>query len=188
MFSRFVAAALVVAAALAMVPFKADAQGAGAVVTPVFVVLDVGTIRREAASVKSIREQIISFQNTLQGEIQKEQEALRSAQQELAKKQSLLAPEAFAEERRKFEEEVVRVQQLVQNRRRQLEESQNKAMVMVERTLNEIVAEMASKNGYAAVLRRSQVVIVDTSLDITAAVLEALDAKLPTVQVDPPTK
>lgn len=185
MFLRLIA--LVFVLALVGLPSApANAQGAGTSVAPVFVVLDVGAIRREASSVKSIREQIISYQNGLQAEIQKEQEALRSAQQELAKKQTLLAPEAFAEERRKFEKNVVGVQQLVQDRRRGLEESQNKAMLLVEKTLNDIVAEMATKNGYALVLRRSQVVIVDSSLDITEAVLKELNAKLPSVKVDAP--
>lgn len=164
------------------------AQGAGAVVTPTIVVLDIGAIRRDAASVKSIREQIVNFQGNLQGDIQKEQEALSTAQQSLAKKQTLLTPEAFAEERQKFEQRVVGVQQMVQTRRQNLEGSQGKAMLQVERALNEIVANMSSKNGYSVVLRRSQVVIVDTALDITTAVLEELNAKLPTVTVEPPAK
>lgn len=164
------------------------AQGAGAVVSPTIVVLDIGAIRRDAASVKSIRDQIVGFQGSLQGDIQKEQEALSTAQQDLAKKQALLSPEAFAEERQKFEQRVVGVQQMVQNRRRNLEASQGKAMLQVERSLNEIVANMAANNGYSIVLRRSQVVIVDTSLDITAAVLQELNDKLPTVTVEPPAK
>ena len=124
----------------------------------------------------------------MQGEIQKEQEALRAAQQDLAKKQTLLAPEAFADERQKFERRVAGVQQMVQERRRGLEESQTKAMIQVEKALNEIVANMAAKNGYSIVLRRAQVVIVDTALDITKKVLTELDTKLPTVKVDSPTK
>lgn len=163
-----------------------QAQSAAPIAGPVIAVLDVGTIRREAASVKSIREQIINYQNTLQSEIQKEQEALRTAQQELAKKQSLLAPEAFAEERRKFEQRVVGVQQLVQERRRGLEETQNKAMLQVERMLNQIVVSEAEKNGYDMIVRLTQVVFVKKQLDITADVLKELDTKLPTVQVELP--
>ena len=164
------------------------AQGAGSVVTPTIVVLDIGAIRRDAASVKSIRDQIVKFQSALQGDIQKEQEALSKAQQDLAKKQALLSPEAFADERQKFEQRVVGVQQMVQNRRRNLEASQSKAMLQVERSLNEIVANMAAKNGYSVVLRRTQVVIVDTALDITDTILKELNVKLPTVNVEPPAK
>ncbi len=188
MFARSLLALCVLTGIAVFASPPSYAQGAGAAVAPTITVLDIGQIRRDAASVKSIREQIVTYQNNFQGEIQKEQEQLRLAQQELAKKQSLLAPEAFADERRKFEQKVVGVQQLVQEKRRALDEAQQNAMLMVEKTLNEIVAAMASKNGYAVVLRRSQVVIVDSSLDITASVLTALDQKLPTVKVALPAK
>lgn len=184
---RIVAFSLVLAVLGSMAPFEpAKAQTAEAVSAPFMAVLDIGKIRREAASVKSIREQIINHQNKIQGEIQKEQEALRAAQQELAKKQTLLAPEAFAEERRKFEERVVGVQQMVQERRRALETSQSKAMNAVESTLNEIVASVAEKKNFDVILRLSQVVYVRTMLDITGDVLSQLDQKLPTIQVDLP--
>ncbi len=185
MISRFLIAVLALFA-FTSAPEHAAAQAAGTAVVPTVVVLDVAAIRREAASMKSIREQILEYQSALQSDIQSEQEQLRTAQQELAKKQSLLAPEAFAEERRKFEESVVGVQQMVQQRRRGLEESQAKAMREVEGTLNEVVAGLAAQNGYAVVLRRSQVVIVDTALDITPSVLTELDRRLPSVQVDTP--
>lgn len=167
---------------------QSQAQPGERLVTPIIVVLDVGLIRREASSVKSIREQIVKFQNELQEEIQKEQEALRTAQTELAKKQTLLAPEAFAEERRKFEKRVVGVQQLVQTRRRALEDSQNAAMVKVEETLNGIVIEFARTRGYAMVVRRAQVVLVDDALNITRDVLSELNARMPTVKVEAPKK
>ncbi len=178
--------AIAILSVVSVSPLAVQAQTAGTAVLPTVTVLDVTAIRRDAASMKSIREQIIKYQNELQSEIQKEQEQLRTAQQELAKKQSLLAPEAFAAERRKFEESVVGVQQLVQQRRRSLEESQAKAMQQVEIALNEVVATLAQQNGYAVVLRRSQVVIVDSALDITATVMTELDQRLPTVSVDAP--
>lgn len=189
MFKRLTLAVLTIAClGLPMQPSTVLAQGQERLVVPVMVVLDVGAIRRQAASVTSIREQIVKFQNELQTEIQKEQEALRTAQTELAKKKTLLAPEAFAEERRTFEQRVVGVQQLVQSRRRALEESQNKAMLQVEESLNKIVIDMARTKGYAIVLRRAQVVLVDDALNITAQVLEELNAKLPTVKVEAPKK
>ncbi len=71
------------------------AQGAGAVVTPTIVVLDIGAIRRDAASVKSIRDQIVTFQEALQGDIQKEQEALSAAQQDLCEKTNTIVARSF---------------------------------------------------------------------------------------------
>jgi Skp family chaperone for outer membrane proteins len=59
-------------------------------------------------------------------------------------------------------------------------------MLQVERSLNEIVASMAEKNGYDVILRLSQVVFVKTNLDITGEVLKELNKKLPTVKVEIP--
>ncbi len=165
---------------------QVQAQAAGAQSGPVMALLDIGAIRRDAASVKAIREQIINHQNKIQGEIQKEQEALRTAQQELAKKQNLLAPEAFAEERRKFEQRVVGMQQMVQQRRRAIEEAQNTAMQSVENTLNQVVTEVAQRKDIDVVFRLSQVVYVKTKFDITGEVLKELDQKMPTIKVDIP--
>jgi len=186
--STFAVAIALIALTSSGASAQSQAQPRERLVTPIIVVLDVGLIRREASSVKAIREQIVKFQNDLQEEIQKEQEALRTAQTELSKKQTLLAPEAFADECRKFEKRVVGVQQLVQSRRRALEESQNNAMLKVEETLNAIVIEFARTKGYAMVVRRAQVVLVDDALNITADVLKELNARMPTVKVEAPKK
>jgi len=185
-FFAFSIAVLISMAALS--PGNVSAQTAADVPGPYFMVLDIGKIRRDAASVKSIRDQIINYQNKLQGEIQKEQNAVRAAQQELAKKQALLAPEAFADERRKFEQRVVSVQQMVQNQRQSLEQAQTSAMLQVERALNEIVARIAEKNDYDIIVRLSQVVYVKKTLNITEEVLKQLDETLPTVDVALPAK
>ena len=59
-------------------------------------------------------------------------------------------------------------------------------MLQVEKALNEIVASVAEKNGYDVIMRLSQIVYVKRNLDITGIVLQELDTKLPTVQVDLP--
>lgn len=187
MFLRYLALSAVVIALLMPVG-SARAQGAGIVVAPTIMVLDINRLQRDAAAVKSVRDQVNKFKLDLQNDAQKQQESFRTSQQDLVKKQTLLAPEAFADERRKFEQRFTDVQGALQERRRSIAENEQNAMLEVQKVLTEVVANMASKNGYAMVIRRSQVVIADTALDITDAVLTELDKKLPTVAVAPPTK
>lgn len=187
MFLRYLAL-LAVVLTLLLPAENARAQGAGAVVAPTIMVLDINRLQRDAAAVKSVRDQINKFKIDLQNDAQKQQETFRTAQQELVKKQTLLAPEAFADERRKFEQRFTDVQGALQERRRVIAENEQNAMLEVQKVLTEIVADMATKNGYAMVIRRTQVVIADNALDITDAVLAALDKKLPTIAVAPPTK
>jgi len=151
-------------------------------------VLDLDAIRRDALAVKDIRAQIVEFQKSFRTDIQKEEEALRAANQELAKKRSILAPEAFAEERRKFEQKVVAVQRLVQERKRGLDKAQSDAMLNVEVLLNKIIGEIATSRKLGLVLRRQQTILASRSLEITGDVLKQLNQRLPKVKVKKPEK
>ncbi len=151
-------------------------------------IIDLTVIRSNAIVVKDVHAQIGGFQKTFRADVQKEEEALRVANQELAKKRSILAPEAFAEERRKFEQKVVAVQRSVQERKRILDKSQADAMVKIETMLNTIIKEIAETNNLNLVLRREQTILSSRAMEITGQVLEQLNARLPKVKVEKPGK
>ena len=151
-------------------------------------VLDVQAILRDAKAVKSIREQITKFGSKFEDEIEKERAEIRKANQELARQRTILAPEAFAEKRRKFEKRVVEVQRLVQKRQRELDKSRNQAMGTVNEAYMEIVSNVANENSLAVIVRKTQTAFSVKSLDITSEILTRLDKKLPTVKVAEPGK
>ncbi len=151
------------------------------------IVMSIEDIRRNSVAVKNIRKQIAGFRKEFQTDIQKEESALRSANQELAKKRTILSPEAFAKERRQFEQRVIGVQKLVQKRKRQLDQAQVEAMVKVEGQMNQIVASIAQSRNASLVLRRAQTVLVARGLDVTAEVLERLNKELVDVPVKKPS-
>ena len=120
------------------------------------------------------------------GLIEKEEKELREANQEMAKKRTILTPEAFSQERKKFEQRVVAVQRLVQQRKQELRKVQEEAMIKVEIKINEIIATMATKQNIDLVLKRSQTIMVDRSLEITKDVLEQLDKAMPKLRITKP--
>lgn len=146
-------------------------------------VLDVRSIFRDAKAVKRIREQVTKFGASFEKEIQKERDAVRTENQELARQRTILAPEAFAEKRRKFEQRVVEVQRLVQKRQRELDTSRNEAMSKVNSSYAEIVSKIAQERNLALILKKAQTAFSVKTLDITQEVLSRLDKKLPTVKV-----
>ena len=151
-------------------------------------ILDLDAIRRQSVAVNDIRTQINNYRKGFQADIQKEEDALRTANQELAKKRTILSPEAFAKERRQFEQKVVEVQKLVQRRKFDLDQAQAQAMVVVEKKLNGIIANVAQARGVSVVLRRNQTILVARSLDITEIVLKQLNDELKKVAVAQPGK
>lgn len=149
-------------------------------------VLDVQKILRDSSAMKNIREQVIKYGSTFEKEIEKERNEIRSTNQELARQRTILSPDAFAEKRRLFEEKVVGVQRLVQQRQRELDASRNKAMAEVNKVYTEIVAKLAAERNLAVILRKVQTVFTVSTLDVTQEILSRLNNKLPTVKIDKP--
>lgn len=147
-------------------------------------VVNIEKVLGTASAPKSIREQVQNIQSSFRQEIQAEEEALRQANQELAQKQSLLSPEAFKEERRKFEQKVLNVQKSVQQKNVTLKKAQQEAQQQVKSALRDVVLALSKEHGFTLVLRRSQTVVVADQLDITDLVVTALNKKLPNVTVN----
>jgi outer membrane protein len=100
----------------------------------------------------------------------------------------VLTPEAFAEKRRAFEEDVSEVQRLVQQRRRQLDQVAEVALNEVKTALIEIVTGIAEERGFNLVLPSSEVLFFARKIDLTEEVLAKLDARLPDVVVSHATE
>ena len=151
-------------------------------------VLDVQAILREAAAVKDIRGQITKYGTDFEKEIEKERGDLRKENQELARQRTILAPESFAEKRREFEQQVVKVQRLVQKRQRELDKSRKIAMDTVNKAYIEIVAKLADERNLAMIIRKNQTAYSVGTLDLTKTVLDLLNNKLPKVKIAQPGK
>lgn len=149
-------------------------------------VIDTEVIRRNSRAFKDLRAQIAKYRKAIRADIQKEEEVLRGANEELARKRAILAPETFAEERRQFEERLVQVQRTVQKRKKGLDRVAAEAIKKVEAVLNKIITEVAKEQALGLILRKRQTVLVAAELDITPQVLKRLDTALPSLKVSDP--
>jgi len=184
--ARQLVAALLLALALAGfgAPGEARAQQLPATVAAV---IDYQRVLREAAAARSIREQIEGQRKAYQEEISREEQRLHEADKAFAKQRSVLTPEAFAEKRREFEQEVAEVQRLVQERRRALDDVSAEALNEVKKALIEVVTSIADERGFNLVLPSSEVLFFSRRIDLTEEVLAKLDARLPDVRVSQAT-
>ncbi|HEC90457.1 MAG TPA: OmpH family outer membrane protein, partial [Alphaproteobacteria bacterium] len=140
-------------------------------------IIDVNEIRRKAKVVQNIRDQINKYRKIFQAEIKKEEDKLRKANQELSRQRAILSPEAFAEERRKFEQRLVGVQRKVRERRRSLDRAFSTSMRAVEKRLSIIVTGIAKIKKLSLILRLDQTVLAAQALSITNDALAVLDRK-----------
>lgn len=151
-------------------------------------VIDINMIIRDASAFKAIREQIGNYRKVFQAEIQKEEEALRGANEELTRQRTLLSAEAFAEKRRDFEKRVAGVQRLVQQRKQNLNRAQGAAMEKIQKSLQDVVTAFATEQDISLVVRKDQTILTSKSLLITKVVLDRLNSVMPTIKVEPPVQ
>jgi Skp family chaperone for outer membrane proteins len=152
----------------------------------VVAVVDVQYILQESVASKSIQKQLDAQRQTYQNEISKQEEKLRAAEQELNRERGNLSADAFGQKRREFEHQVADVQRTVQARKRVLDQAFNESMTKVRDTVLQIVTEVAGEQKATLVLAKQQVVLAEKSLDLTFAVLDRVNTKLPTVTVTVP--
>ncbi len=151
-------------------------------------ILDVGRVLRDATAVNGIRTQLTSYMDSYRADTQKEEQSLRSAQDELGRKRTILSAEAFAAERAKLEKRLGDAQAKVQDRRQSLERVHAEAMQKVQDVLANIVTAVGNEKNLTLILRKDQTVFAAPSYDITEEVLRRLNKELPSVKIGNPNK
>lgn len=179
--------ALMLAALMPAAQMTAPAAAQQAV-SPVVAVIDIQAVLRDSAASRAIRSQIEKQWESYKQEITRQENELRAAEKELARQETLLAPEALRERRRSFEQRSGELQRNVQNRKRQLDGAFRKAMNTVQKSLGEVIEEVAKENGIKLVFLRSNLVFAVPDFDITKEIVERLNARLPSVSVQIPDK
>ncbi|HEY9080707.1 OmpH family outer membrane protein [Magnetovibrio sp.] len=151
-------------------------------------ILDTDGVFAESKAMKDIHEQMAKYQAEIQAVIDKEKDAVQKEEEELMRKRNLLAPEVLAEERKKFQDRIVGLQRRVQETNLKLNQVRAEATEKVTDVYRSVVADVVKINQISMVFQKAQVVYADPKLDISAIVLQDLDARLPSVQVANPNK
>lgn len=140
-------------------------------------------IMQESAAAKSANEQLTNKQKAFQTEITKRDEQLQKEDQELKKQRGVLSKEAFEDKSRAFRNKVTEVQKEVQSKKALLDNAYARAVGEIQKTVSQIIADMAKEKGFVVALPTSQILYTDSKLDISKDVLEQLNKKLPKLDV-----
>jgi outer membrane protein len=179
------------AIALAMIGFAAShsvvAAQAKKMPAPAIAVIDMQQVLRESKVGQDINRQLEPYARGLQDELNKGQETFRREEEELRRQQAVLAPDAFAQRSKQFQDRWNEVNRQIQVRRQAFERSQNAASVEVKKQLRTIVDGLAREMGFNLVLEKVTTVYSSESLEITRQVVQRLDQSLPSLQVPAPS-
>ncbi len=167
------------------VPKAAEDQSRKQVMVKV-AILDTDRIRRAAKVYKDIDSQARVFRGELLKAVQKEEDELRKANQDLARQRSILSADAFAEKRREFEKRLIDLQSKVSVRKRKMEIALESAHTKAQGVVNETVRDVANEGKFTLIFNTKQLVIWAKPLEITQIILDRLDERLSSLKLDLP--
>lgn len=148
------------------------------------VVINIQQIMKDSAAAKSARDQITQRQKAFLAENSKKESELQKEDQELGKQRTVLSPDAFEQKLRDFREKVTNAQKEMSDKKRQLDHAYNTAVSEMQKTVVDIVGDLAKEKGFKVAIPTSELLYAESSMDITAEVLDRLNKKLPSMTVD----
>ena len=150
-------------------------------------VVDVGRVTQTTAMTRDIARQIDTRRKQLKAEIQAGEEELRNADQELQRQRVLLAPAAFEEERKKFENRVREMQTKVQQSNEVLGQLREAGERDFQVQMAKALVQIANEQGYNLILRKHNVVMLNAeAFDVTESVIKIIDKAVPSYKIPEP--
>jgi outer membrane protein len=169
---------------LAGSPFQSQAQPASP--AAVVLIVDVQKILEESKAAKTVQTAVDKQRAAYQNDISKQENALRTSDQDLLRQRATMTAEDFEKKRQELDKQAGTLRRDVQTKRQQLDRMFQTSMNKVRTTLLQVIDEIANERKATLVLTKSQVLLAAKEYDITDEALKRLNAKLPTVAVEVP--
>lgn len=171
--------------AVAQTATQAPAQGAAAVSkVPVVVgILDMQTILKQSKAGKSLDAVKAAKSKTMNAEMGKTEQTLRSNRQKLDQARSSMSQADYEAKRAEIDKQFDALRKTVIAKRKELVQIHNAGIEQIFNVLDGVIRDIAGKRGITLIINRSFVVMSEQSWDITKEALAGLDAKLPKVKL-----
>ncbi len=146
-------------------------------------VIDLNYILSESDAAVDAAKQIEDIAKQIEEEIKKTDQDLIDEQNQLIESQQIMAPAAFDEKRKEYENKVqnynVTRQEKLLSIDRIVSESRNEVL----NSLKPILEEISNDMGITVLLEKNSVLLNAENMDITEEALKALNKKLPSIKV-----
>lgn len=147
-------------------------------------VVNMQAIVGESLAAVKVKEFIENKKVEFTTEIQKEEQQLKSMQEELGSQRSILPPDEFAELEGNFRKRVENLQKMVAEKNQLLEDILSKSVQIIQNEAIKIITEIGKQKNLALTLDTSSVVIAANSINISQNVITLLNINLPTLDMD----
>ncbi len=146
-------------------------------------VVDVQKILQDSLAAKNVQKQIDAQRAKFQLETEKEENALREAEQGLAKERDGLSTDVYTEHERQMRNRTLGIERNFEARRKMLDQGFADAKAVLSKTLQDITETVAHEHGATVIMLKQQILWADPTLDVTDEVLSRLNKKLPQINI-----
>jgi len=147
-------------------------------------VVDMQQVRREASVVADVQRQIERRRDSYEVRLRDIERDLQQDQQSLLERRAEMSGEDYAEAVRALEDRLTRAQRQMRNTKANLDRLYNRGMLEIDRVIVSIAEEIAVERGAQLVLPKAAVLLVRNELEVTETVLQRLDRRLSSLDLD----
>lgn len=140
-------------------------------------VVDINGILEQSEATKKIRTIIDEENQKFLASTEEEQLTLRTQEQELDSQKEILDEAEFNRRLKQFQDRVSLLQQKIQRQRREFDLSFQQANEQIRNLLFQIITDIAKENGYTLVMQKQNVILYDSSIDISKEALDRLNER-----------
>lgn len=177
--------AIAITLSLAALTTQATAQQSNQT-RPIIAVLNTQIIERDSLAHKGIRLERDKYVTRFQTEARVLEAELREEEQRLTQQRNVLAPEVFQQQAQAFQEKFGIAQQESRIKLENLNAVVQQAVIQINQEMMGITSQVAQELGFNMVMPQGVILLADPSMDITRPVLEILNERLPSVEMQNP--
>ena len=147
-------------------------------------IMDISKVMSMSVAAKNIEQQIEIYRNEYKNQFSELERQLLDTEKKLAMDSQSLNPEEIRLKKLAFEQELLSSRNLVQEKKRALEQAANIAIEELKEKVYKIVSEIAEEKNLNLVLSKQNVILARDKLDITEIVIKKLNDTVKQIQID----
>ncbi|MBK1659754.1 OmpH family outer membrane protein [Paracraurococcus ruber] len=148
-------------------------------------IVDVQEIQRVSSAFNQVRDEIEKRRQKLNDDLQREQNAWREAQQQLANQRATLPPEQLRERERALQDRITDSQRIFRGRNTAIDQAAQQALQEIEQTLGTVIRQVAASRNVNMVLPRPLVIFNEPPFDLTEEIAQQFNRTLRSVTMPP---
>lgn len=146
-------------------------------------VIDIQRVFSEAKAARKVGAEMDVVRREFGDRVREQEQRLREAAKKLRGQQNILAPAEFARRQRELQEEGQKAQASVRERKRELDLAFRRTRDLIMKHLVAETRGLLRSRNIDIVLEKNVVFLAVATLDLTPELIERLDARLPTVEL-----